>query len=337
MASRELVRNIIAGNSSDRVGLWLGDPLPDTLEIYLTFFKQPNQEEWRKSLSDDLRWLMAERFPPYFGPDPGEAPYFPGIDKSKVHANQGPLAQCEHAEQLEEYPWPDPSKIRLDSVLQALRQTGPYYRASGFWSPFFHHMMDLFGMETFLIKLYTHPQVVEAAMQKVCQFYYDINEQLFIAGRGLIDGFFFGNDFGTQRDILINPNLFDQFVMPWIRIFADQAHRHGLQIILHSCGSVYKVIDRFIDAGIDCLHPIQAKAYRMEAKTLAQFREKISFMGGVDTQELLVQGTPQEVKKSVHQLIDRLGPRLIVSPSHEALLPNVPPKNVQAMVDAVFD
>jgi uroporphyrinogen decarboxylase len=120
--------------------------------------------------------------------------------------------------------------------------------------------------------------------------------------------------------------------MPWFRRFTEQGHRHGYQVILHSCGSIYRVIDRLIDAGVDCLHPLQALARNMDAQTLArEFKGRIAFLGGIDTQDLLVNGTPREIKADVERVKALLGPCLIVSPSHEALLPNVPPENVLAM------
>ena len=112
----------------------------------------------------------------------------------------------------------------------------------------------------------------------------------------------------------------------------------GYQVILHSCGSVYKVIERLIAAGVECLHPLQARAANMDAETLARdFKGRIAFLGGIDTQELLVHGTPAEVKADVRRVKKLLGPCLIVSPSHEALLPNVPPENVVAMAEAALE
>jgi len=120
--------------------------------------------------------------------------------------------------------------------------------------------------------------------------------------------------------------------LPWFERFTKQAHAHGYQAILHSCGAIHKVIDRLITAGVDCLHPLQALAANMDAGTLARdFKGRIAFMGGIDTQHLLVHGTPDEVRAEVLRVQALLGPRLIVSPSHEALLPNVPPRNVEAM------
>jgi uroporphyrinogen decarboxylase len=154
----------------------------------------------------------------------------------------------------------------------------------------------------------------------------------------MVDAFFFGNDFGTQRDLLISPATFDEFIYPWIRRFADQARRHGLQVMMHSCGSVHRLIDRFIDAGVQCLHPLQAKAHNMDAVTLARdFGGRIAFLGGIDTQELLVRGTREEVRDEVRRLRGVFGPVWIASPSHEALLPDIPPQNVAAMAEAALE
>ena len=111
-----------------------------------------------------------------------------------------------------------------------------------------------------------------------------------------------------------------------------------MKVLLHSCGSIYRVIPRLIDAGVDALHPIQAQAANMDAKTLSrEFKDKIVFVGGVDTQQLLPQATPGQVKDEVHRLRDLFGPNFVVSPSHESILPDVPWENVQAMAEAAAD
>ena len=73
----------------------------------------------------------------------------------------------------------------------------------------------------------------------------------------------------------------------------------------------------------------------MEAERLAaDFRGSLAFIGGVDTQDLLVNGSPDDVTADVQRIKGLLGPRLVVSPSHEAVLPNVPPQNLLAMARA---
>jgi uroporphyrinogen decarboxylase len=90
--------------------------------------------------------------------------------------------------------------------------------------------------------------------------------------------------------------------------------------------------------GVDILHPIQAKAAGMDAETLSKkYNGQVVFLGGVDTQQLLPFGTPDEVRREVRRLRALFGPNYIVSPSHETLLPNVPMANVEAMAQAAAE
>ena len=258
--------------------------------------------------------------------------------KGPGHGAAGVFAACEDVKEVQDFAWPDPDYLDFTEILQQLRQAGDVYRASGFWCPFFHEVADFFGMENYFIKMYTHPDVVHAVTRHVVNFYVEANIRFFEKSGDLVDAFFFGNDFGTQLDLLVSPESFHEFVFPYFRQLTDLGHRHGLQVILHSCGSIYKVIPDLIDLGVDALHPLQAQAADMNAETLARdFRGKIGFMGGIDTQHLLVHGDPDSIKKDVRRVKVLLGPSLIVSPSHEAVLPNVPPCNIQAMAEAALE
>jgi uroporphyrinogen decarboxylase len=134
--------------------------------------------------------------------------------------------------------------------------------------------------------------------------------------------------------LLVSPETFDRFLLPYIKKQLDQAHSYGYFTTLHSCGSIYRVIPRLIDAGVDVLHPIQAMAKNMDAENLKQYKEALSFMGGVDTQRILPFSTADEVREEVKRLKKVFGLNFIVSPSHETLLPNVPPENAAAMAEA---
>ncbi len=333
MTSRERLKAIIARKPADRCGFWLGNPHPDTWPIYHRHFGTRTEEELRLKLNDDYRWICPQFFPKTYQAPSGFGMFDEGLRK-KSHGQAGPFADCVDVKEVEDFPWPKAEYLHFDDCLAALRGAGDFYRASGFWTCFYHNIMDLFGMESYMVKMYTHPEVVHAVTDRVCQFYFDGNELFFKQAGDLVDGFFFGNDFGTQLDLICGPAQFDEFILPWFLRFTEQGHRHGHQVILHSCGSIHKVIDRLIGAGVDCLHPLQALAAGMSAEKLSkEFGGRIAFLGGVDTQELLVHGTPEEIRADVRRLKRLYGPHLIVSPSHEAILPNVPPENVQAMAE----
>jgi uroporphyrinogen decarboxylase len=115
----------------------------------------------------------------------------------------------------------------------------------------------------------------------------------------------------------------------------DLAKRFNKKVLLHSCGAISEFIPLLMDAGIDALHPIQARATGMDAESLSKnFGSRLVFVGGVDTQDLLIHATPEQIKAEVRRLKKTLGPRYIVSPSHEAILPNVPLENIMAMSQA---
>ena len=333
MTSRERIKNIINKQSADRCGFWLGNPHPDSWQGLHNYFGTRTEEELRLKLGDDFRWITPQYLETTYQHPDGNGLF--DIWKYKSSLNEaGPLANVESINEIENYDWPKIEYLNFEECISILKNTGDFYRASGFWMPFFHDVCDLFGMENLMIKMFTNPDVVHSAINKVCSFYYEANEKFYREAGNLVDALFFGNDFGTQYDLLITPQQFEDFFLPWIKKFSEQAKQYNLQVIKHSCGSVFKIIDKYIESGIDCLHPLQAKAKDMNAENLAQhFKEKITFLGGIDTQDLLVNGTPQQVKEEVKRIKDLLGPNLIVSPSHEAILPNIPPKNIAAMAE----
>jgi uroporphyrinogen decarboxylase len=337
MAKRELIRDVIAGKAASRCGFWLGKPNRDLWPLLHQHFGTTSDEQLRRKLGDDVRWVCPQSYEDGYRQRDGRKPFDTSLDRRK-HGSVGPLADCEDPADVDRYPWPDADDLNFDSCLRDLRDAGDVYRLSGFWTCFYHNVADLFGMEEYFVKMHTHPAVVDAVTDKVCEFYWSANERFFAAAGDLVDGFFFGNDFGTQQGLICGPRQFDRFIMPWLRKFGEQGHRHGHQVVLHSCGSIHSVVGRLIDAGVDGLHPLQALAANMDAETLARdFKGRIAFLGGIDTQHLLTRGRPGQVRAEVRRVRQLLGPNLIISPSHEALLPNIPPENVEAMAQAALE
>lgn len=334
MNSRERIHQIIKGEEPDRCGFWLGNPDIESWQRYYPFFGTKSEEAIRRKLGDDIRWIGPQFILSTYQNLQNRDMFYASMRKSS-HSQKGPFADCEDVREVDAFKWPDARELHFGETLDNLKKSGDMYRLSGFWIPFYHNCMDLFGMEDYMVKMHTHPEIVHAVTDRVCTYYYEANERFLSEAGDLVDGYFFGNDFGTQSNLICGPDQFNTFIMPWFRRFTQQGHDHGHQVILHSCGSIYSVIDDLIDAGVDCLHPLQARAAHMDAETLAaEFKGQIAFMGGVDTQELLVHGSPDDVGRDVERVKGLLGPNLIVSPSHEALLPNVSPENVQAMAQA---
>ena len=185
MTHRERIRAIIAGEPADRCGFWLGHPHAELWPLLHKHFGTRTEAELRLLLQDDLVLRSAEyQGAAYDGP---EAAIF--FDILNPPADP-PLADCTDPVALADFPWPSAGKFSTAPSLAALRSAGDVYRCGGMWCPFFHVMVSLFGMENYLAKMWEQPELIHAATDRVCQFYYDANEKVFAAAGDLMDGFF---------------------------------------------------------------------------------------------------------------------------------------------------
>lgn len=329
MSSREHIRKIIAKEKVDHCGFWLGKPHPETIGMLNVALGTHSLEEIQKIFNDDIRWLTPQYYKTTYA-HPEHLSMRPWKEKNPHGlSGQGLLGFDSTIDDLESIDFPSVEYLDFTEIMQELEKPHETYRLSGFWSPFFHDLSYLFGTEELLVFMLTEPDLVKEANNRICNFYYEANELFFEKASDKIDALFIGNDFGTQNALMISPALFREFYFPWIEKFVEQAHRYHLQFVLHSCGSIVDIIDDLVTAGVDCLHPMQTTAQGMDPESLAeQYLGKMTFMGGVDTQDLLLHGTIAEVDREIERLFDSFGNGFILGPSHEALLPTIKVDNV---------
>ncbi len=333
MTGHQRMEAIFSGGA-DRCGFWHGNPHGDTIKIYYPHFGVDDDMGLSKVLGDDFAWINADSA--WHHPD--GRPMFDVLGgHTRTSLNQGGVfAETTSVSDVEAFDWPDVHYLDFSKVLAQVRRARDcgFYVLSGMWAPFFHVVADFFGMENYFVKMYTDPVVVDAVTEHVVGFYLEANARYFATVGQEMDAYFFGNDFGTQLDTLISPRLFRRFVLPSFVKFTEQAKSYGYKVVLHSCGAIERTIPALIDAGVDGLHPLQALAKGMDADTLSRkYGDALVWIGGVDTQRLLPFGTPDEVRAEVRRLRKLFGPRFVVSPSHEALLPNVSVANLLAMAE----
>ena len=336
MTSREKVLEIFNRKSTNGGAMWTGHPNDATVPIYAEKWGiEPTREAIFEFLNDDCRWFTADSGYHHPSGRPAIDPSY-GTERHTLSA-EGCFANAETVADIEKYPWPDPDYCDFTEIYKQVEQFPDKMVFTGMWCPFFHNIADFFGMENYFIKMYECPEVVEAATERIVDYYVAANEKYFAGLGDKADVMFFGNDFGTQRDLFISPELFRKFVLPSFKRLIAVGKKYNKKIMLHSCGSIYRIIPDLIDAGVDILHPIQAQAAGMSASELAQYKNDLAFVGGIDAQTFFVNATPQQIKDEVHRVRDILGPNIVISPSHEEVLPNVPAENILAMAEAARD
>lgn len=324
----------------DRPACWMGMPTPGAVPQLCDYFGVNNVEELKASCGDDFYAIEV----PYHSPTCSALYaafdwYLNGSNVDTEHRTltaDGFFAKCESVEDAEKasFPWPDPALYIDPAECKRLVDEAPKDKAvlGMVWACHFQDFCAAFGMQTALMNMVSEPEVVHYVNDRIMAFYLKAMKIFLDATKGNIHAVLIGDDLGSQLDLMISPELIKEFVIPGAKQLVELAHSYGVKVIYHSCGSIVRAIPLLIEAGVDVIHPIQALAKGMQPKNLMEkFGGKISFCGGVDTQELLPHGNPQQVMEKVKQLRTLFPTGLIISPSHEAIQLDVPPANIKAM------
>ena len=346
MTSKERVLAAFEHEEPDRVPAWLGAS-PEFREMIKDHLGLENDEAVSVSLSDDFRRVYAEYAgPEEFGPTanlmPGSTYRTPfGIERYGYGYGIPRATPLKNAtlKEVHEYPWPDPAWMDPSGIRAEVEQwDGQYAILGGDWSPFWHDAIDLLDWDSFFYKMHDEPELVDAVLGYLVDYYAGTSQRIFEAAGDVIDIFFIGNDFGTQIGPMIDEGRFRRFILPHLKRLIDLGHDYGLKVMLHCCGGFASLIPAMIETGLDGLQALQPSAKDMEPARLKDaFGDKIVFNGCIDTQLVLIEGTPDLVRTKTREVIDIMKPNggYIASPSHDYLLPETPVENVITMYETV--
>lgn len=350
MNSKERVLTAVALAEPDRLPLDI-HPNPFVTERLMKDWGVNDYQKMLEILGSDIVDLRSTVNPIYQGPVPymqthpdGTRENFWGWRTRIMETACGPeeiysefvLANAESVEELEQHRWPsvdwfdfsDFSK-RLDPWKEyAVMATGP-----SIWQ----HPSFLRSLETLSMDLLDEPEMAAFLLDKFTNFYVDYFDKMLTVADGKIDLLRIADDVGTQQGLMFSPEVFREFFVPRLKRIIDMAHSHGVKVMYHSCGAIFSLIDDIIACGADILDPLQAAAKGMEPEKLkASFGDRICLHGGIDTQFLLPQGTPEQVASETRRIVDILGKKggYIAAPCHVVQM-DVPTANLEAMRDTV--
>ena len=252
-----------------------------------------------------------------------------------------PLGEATTVKEIEDYPWPsidwfDFSHLpdEIDRINRDERYCIVFFAGGAFETPWYMR-----GMERFLMDLVESPDIAEAISRRATDFYKQRALRAIEESKGKIDLVGSGGDIGTQRGMMLSPDLWRKHVKPYstqlIRTFTDM----GLMTYYHSCGSIVPVIDDLVEMGLTILDPIQPLARGMDADSLKErFGDRLTFHGGIDVQDLLPHGSTDEIRAEVIRLMNTLGRdgAYIVCPAH-AIQGDTPAENIMAIYDTALE
>jgi len=340
MTSRDRVLTAFEHEEPDRVPAWCGastaflDDAKQTLEL--------DDEGLRRLFYDDFRRVFARYAGPEIEMPPDATSVTPfGVFRAGLEYGQPlshPLADASVAD-VHAYRWPDPAWMDVSHIRdEAAAYGGNYAILGGDWSPFWHDLIDLLGMENMYMKMYDQPDLVDAVLKHMVDYYAAVSRNIFDAAADAIDIFFIGNDFGSQQGPLLSEAMFRRFILPHLARLVDLGHAYGLKVMLHCCGGFFELIPAMIEIGLDGVHALQPCCRGMDPRRLkADFGDKILLNGVIDSHHVLIEGNPDFVREKTRETLDIMMPGggYVAGASHDWILPETPLENVLAMFDAI--
>lgn len=234
---------------------------------------------------------------------------------------------------LDEYELPSvPLEQVKKATEKALNNGKDTFKFGKIGTTLFERAWSLRGMENLLMDFLAEPAFAEKLLGRIA----DYNLAIIEAATGFdIDGFYFGDDYGSQQGLLMSPDTWRRFVRPGLVRMFERVKRAGKTVALHSCGNIREILGDLIDIGLDVYQTVQPEVYDL-GKLKKEYGRHLTFWGAISTQQALPFAKPEEVKRLVRETIATMGESggYIAGPTHR-VPQDVPPENVVAMVEAL--
>jgi uroporphyrinogen decarboxylase len=291
------------------------EQLPDRLDNHLIRVDISYERKYCEDRHVNYDWWGV-------GWDTQEEGYFTSLN---------PLAEDKD---LDAFNWPDPDEATLlDLAAETINaDQDVHFIMPNFGFALFERAWTLRGFDNFLMDLALDHVYAAELLERIT------NIQLVLIKRYLalgVDGGYFGDDYGAQKNMLFSPRLWRQLIKPRLaRLFAPFLEA-GLPVLMHSDGQIAEILPDLIEIGLSVYNPVQPEV--VDHSWLRDtFGVKLAYYGGISTQTVLPHGNPSEVRQSVVDCISTLAPTgtgLLIAPSHRMML-DIPLDNVLAMLDA---
>lgn len=209
-------------------------------------------------------------------------------------------------------------------------------------APFLKHPRGIRDVAEWYMTVASRPAYVHRVFERQCEAALSNLERIHAAIGDSVDAVFLcGTDFGTQTSQFCSVRTFRDLWLPYYTRINSWIHtRTAWKCFKHSCGSVEKFFDSFIEAGFDIINPVQCSAAGMDPRSLkSRYGSRLVFWGGgVDTQKTLPFGTPAQVREEVLRRCEIFAPDggFVFNAVHNVQA-CTPVENIAAMIDAVHE
>jgi uroporphyrinogen decarboxylase len=237
-------------------------------------------------------------------------------------------------------PLTDVGLVELAEGAKRLRESTDRAILGIFGGNLFEIPQFLYRIDNYLLYMGLYPDAIKRLSQALCDFHMSRMEKWLTAVGPYIDIMLFGDDLGGQNGPLISPAMYREYYKPWHSKLWKRAKDLAphVNVHLHCCGGIEPLLDDLIEAGLQSSNPAQISCVGMDPRHLKDtYGDRFVFWGGgCDTRQILPNGTPDEVRDNVKELVSILQTNggFVFQQVHN-IQANVPAENIVAMFEAV--
>ena len=253
-----------------------------------------------------------------------------------VEVIEYPLANAETKADIENFKFPDPDAPGRYRDAEALvkKYKNDYLVIGDIEVTVFSLAHQLAGMEKLLVDMMMETEYVIPLIEACAEYQTQIGLRLIEKG---VDAIWFGDDFGTQTSLILPPETFRAQLKPHYKRMIDRFKEAKPDIIpiLHCDGAVAELLDDIREMGFEIFNPVQPGVPgHLPHDMKERFGEKFAFWGAIDQQDLLPNGTDEELEKDIIEKISILGKGsgYMIAPAH-ILQNDVSPERVLKFIE----
>ena len=294
MDGREIIRRAIEFDTPPRLPFFLGSFWNDRLNAQIANFPNDVWDCWEMD-RQEAGWFFDNPAPDDWGckwkttevKNMGQVVFHPLEDWSK----------------LSTYRPPDPKNpFYFVRVEDTIKNSGGRYVVITVHFNLIERLEMLHGFKRTLEDFYLEPEKIHRVLDMILEYKIAHLDEAARRLDGRVHGIFLTDDWGTQQNTFVSPDIFKEFFFDRYKQLFDSIHGHGWHVMLHSCGKVNKFVPFFIDLGADVLNMQQPRTYGIK-EIGDSFGGKVCFLTTVDIQATLPEGDPDAVQTEARELV----------------------------------
>ncbi len=229
-----------------------------------------------------------------------------------------------------DYKFPRRSPLIYTSAeIEQYKKQYPVIKGEGF--SFLERLSNIRGFEDALIDLMEDTEEVNIFLNNLTEYYLQRVYEFIKMGADCIT---FGDDYGTQQNLIISRDLFRDMIKPRLKKIMDPIKKAGINIHFHSCGKIDLLFEDFKDIGVTSIWP-QLPVYDMKELKAACDQYSFSLAIHTDRADTMTLKKPEDVKELVHKEFDIFRPDLGNSWFYIEVDTGFPFENIKALVETV--